>query len=51
MHAMEIKTDERFRERQSGEGASGLLEKRWSDFSFAEEGDGMILVDIGGSLP
>ena len=37
-HGMEIKTDERFRERQSGSGASDLLEKRWADFSFAEEG-------------
>ena len=35
---MEIKTDERFRERQSGADASGMLEKRWADFSFAEEG-------------
>ena len=34
---MEIKTDERFRERRSGADASGLLEKRWADFSFAEE--------------
>ena len=33
----EIKTDERFRERQSGTDASGMLEKRWADFSFAEE--------------
>ena len=35
---MEIKTDERFRERRSGADASGMLEKRWADFSFAEEG-------------
>ena len=35
---MEIRTDERFRERQSGMDASGMLEKRWADFSFAEEG-------------
>jgi 2,3-bisphosphoglycerate-dependent phosphoglycerate mutase len=35
---MEIRTDERFRERQSGMDASGMLEKRWADFSFAEQG-------------
>ena len=35
---MEIRTDERFRERQSGMDASGMLEKRWADFSFAEDG-------------
>lgn len=35
---MEIKTDERFRERESGSNASQTLEKRWADFSFAEEG-------------
>lgn len=35
---MKIKTDERFRERQWGVDASRMLEKRWSDFSFAEAG-------------
>ena len=35
---MEIITDERFRERRSGINASEMLEKRWADFSFAEEG-------------
>ncbi|MCR5323195.1 MAG: histidine phosphatase family protein [Lachnospiraceae bacterium] len=35
---MKIKTDERFRERKSGTDASGMLERRWADFSFAEEG-------------
>ena len=35
---MDIKTDERFRERESGKNASAVLDKRWADFSFAEEG-------------
>ncbi|MCR5323891.1 MAG: histidine phosphatase family protein [Lachnospiraceae bacterium] len=35
---MEIITDERLRERRSGINASEMLEKRWADFSFAEEG-------------
>ena len=35
---MDIFTDERLRERKAGSFESGLLEKRWSDFSFAEEG-------------
>lgn len=37
---LEIHTDERFRERQSGENgcAGGLLERRWQDFNFCEEG-------------
>ena len=35
---MNIKTDERFRERKAGTDASGMLERRWADFSFAEEG-------------
>ena len=35
---MEIKTDERFRERQYGTDASKMRDKRWADFSFAEEG-------------
>ena len=34
----EIITDERFRERRCGENASVMCEKRWADFSFAEEG-------------
>ena len=35
---MKIRTDERFRERKSGFDARGTLEKRWRDFSYAEEG-------------
>jgi 2,3-bisphosphoglycerate-dependent phosphoglycerate mutase len=37
---MEIRTDERFRERQVGENGYGIdiLEKRWEDFNFCEEG-------------
>lgn len=37
---MEIRTDERFRERQVGENGYGIdiLEKRWEDFNFYEEG-------------
>ncbi len=35
---MPIKTDERFRERKVGTWESGWLEKRWADFSCAEEG-------------
>ena len=37
---LEVRTDERFRERLNGPGAGvpGTLEKRWTDFSFAEEG-------------
>lgn len=38
LSGMEIITDERFRERRSGINASEMLEKRWADFSFAEEG-------------
>ena len=38
LFGMEIRTDERFRERQAGAGASVMLEKRWADFSFAEDG-------------
>lgn len=34
---IKIKTDERFRERKCGIDGSGMLEKRWADFSFAEE--------------
>lgn len=34
----EIETDERLRERKAGSFEEGLLEKRWKDFSFAEEG-------------
>jgi len=37
---MDIHVDERFRERQSGKNGYGidLLEKRWNDFGFCEEG-------------
>ncbi len=37
---MEIKTDERFKERRQGisNHAEGILEKRWSNFDFCEEG-------------
>ena len=35
---MPIKTDERFRERKVGTWEDGWLEKRWDDFSCAEEG-------------
>jgi len=35
---MKIKTDERFRERECGVDALKYREKRWEDFSFAEEG-------------
>ena len=35
---MPIETDERFRERQVGTWDNGWLEKRWADFSCAEEG-------------
>ena len=35
---MPIKTDERFRERKVGTWESGWLEKRWADFTVAEEG-------------
>ncbi len=38
LFGMKIKTDERFRERLSGTDASGMLERRWADFSFAEKG-------------
>ena len=34
---MEIRTDERFRERKSGNFEPDFLEKRWADFHFAEE--------------
>lgn len=34
---MEIFTDERFRERQSGENAGDFLQRRWDDFSFCEK--------------
>ncbi len=37
-YKMDIFTDERLRERKTGSFESGLLEKRWRDFSFAEEG-------------
>ena len=35
---MQIETDERFRERKVGTWKSGWLEKRWADFTCAEEG-------------
>ena len=35
---MDITTDERLRERKAGSYEEGLLEKRWQDFTFAEEG-------------
>ena len=35
---MEIRTDERFRERMCGSFEADLLQRRWADFSFAEEG-------------
>ena len=35
---MPIETDERFREREVGTWDDGWLEKRWADFSCAEEG-------------
>ncbi len=35
---MEIRTDERFRERKAGAGAPEVRDRRWNDFSFAEEG-------------
>lgn len=35
---MPIETDERFRERKAGNWESGWLEKRWADFTCAEEG-------------
>ena len=35
---MPIETDERFRERQVGTWDDGWLERRWADFSCAEEG-------------
>ena len=35
---MSIQTDERFRERKVGTWENGWLEKRWADFSCAEEG-------------
>ena len=38
LFGMDIKTDERFRERDNGVNEPGLVEKRWADFDFAEEG-------------
>jgi len=40
LHGLDIKTDERFRERQKGNNGNdyGILEKRWNDFAFHEEG-------------
>ena len=35
---LEIKTDERFRERTNGARSSEMLRNRWADFTFAEEG-------------
>lgn len=39
-HHLEIHTDERFRERESGRGGNvqGMFQKRWADFDFHEEG-------------
>ncbi len=42
---MSIRTDERFRERKVGTWENGWLEKRWSDFSCAEE-DGECLASV-----
>ncbi|MBO2518008.1 MAG: hypothetical protein CW338_12195 [Clostridiales bacterium] len=42
-YGMEIITDERFRERTGGAGSAGMLEKRWADLTFAEEGGESIL--------
>lgn len=35
---MEIVTDERLRERKQGKNSGAVLEKRWSNFDFCEEG-------------
>ena len=37
LRGMDIRTDERLRERKCGDFTSGSLEKRWADFSWAEE--------------
>ncbi len=42
---MEIHTDERFRERQSGENAGDFLERRWDNFNFCEK-DGESLNNV-----
>ncbi len=42
---MSIRTDERFRERKVGTWENGWLEKRWGDFSCAEE-DGECLASV-----
>ena len=42
---MSIRTDERFRERKVGTWENGWLEKRWGDFSYAEE-DGECLASV-----
>ena len=42
---MPIRTDERFRERKVGTWENGWLEKRWGDFSCAEE-DGECLASV-----
>ena len=42
---MSIRTDERFRERKVGTWENGWLEKRWNDFSCAEE-DGECLASV-----
>ena len=42
---MSIRTDERFRERNVGTWENGWLEKRWGDFSCAEE-DGECLASV-----
>lgn len=38
LFGMEIKTDERFRERQAGADAYAMRRKRWEDHLYAEEG-------------
>ena len=37
LRGMDIRTDERFRERQCGDFSSDSLARRWADFSWAEE--------------
>ena len=44
---MDIRTDERFRERQCGDFSSDSLAKRWADFSWAEE-NGECLASVQG---
>ena len=44
---MDIRTDERFRERQCGDFTSDSLARRWADFSWAEE-NGECLASVQG---